>query len=681
MGKTISSLNVILGGVTSPFSGAMSGAQNTITKFQSSIKGAGSTLLKFTGIGAAIGAIGGAAGIGLLVKSQLEAIDVSGKLADRLGITTQALEGLNHAANLSGVSQESVAGASEKLLNKLGEAAGGSSAAVAAFDNLGLKWESLANMPLDQQLGTIGDALNSIQNPAQRAAAAQDIFGKSGQQLLPLLKEGSAGLAAMKTEADELGLTFNRLDAAKVEAANDAVSRFKSAFVGVGRQIAVAIAPALKFGADIVTGWGKSVVSVVKTYLPVALNIARSVWNGITSVAIWAWNAVYSVTAPIVSSIVGFVSENWRSMLETATSYWVSIYGLASTVFSAVWTVVSTVASGLAAAWTWAMDILGFKTAETGTGVGNVWANVSNATQWMMDQVTLAINVVTFGLNNLGTVAAWVGVSIAYEVVKIGNQFLYVFTDVIPGVLTWFANNWRDVFTTVWNFYKTVWSNIGANTANFAKALWSFLKGDGFNFKWTGLLEGFENTIKEMPNIAERQIGPLEASLADQSKTLGDALGNGLADYLGKQNQTAKDAAAAIAGGISNAFKIGNSPALNIETPAITPPIIPAPDTSEVNSALDDTKAKADNVAQSFAMVVAGSAEALQLSAQAAFGSSIMDFGGGSSLAQPSSIAQSAARESGKNASPDGLATVIREEVLKIINAIKDNSFTLSEAA
>ena len=77
-----------------------------------------------------------------------------------------------------------------------------------------------------------------------------DVFGKSGQGLLPLLSSGAAGLGAMQAEAAALGLSFSRLDAAKVEEANDAISRVKAVFVGLARSAVISLAPSLQSAAE-----------------------------------------------------------------------------------------------------------------------------------------------------------------------------------------------------------------------------------------------------------------------------------------------------------------------------------------------------------------------------------------------------------------------------------------------
>src|SRR5207247_2365101 len=104
----------------------------------------------------------------------------------------------------------------------------------------------------------IADKISKIENPAERATAAMQIFGKSGQQLLPLMMSGAEGLAAAQKEAEKLGLTYNRVDAAKVEAANDSMTRMKAVVTGVGNQLAIQLAPFIDAAATKLTALASS---------------------------------------------------------------------------------------------------------------------------------------------------------------------------------------------------------------------------------------------------------------------------------------------------------------------------------------------------------------------------------------------------------------------------------------
>jgi tape measure domain-containing protein len=322
-----------------------------------------------------------------------------------------------------------------------------------------------------------------------------------------------------------------------------------------------------------------------------------------------------------VAATGAFISQNWQSWLDTAMRVGTSIYGFVSGAFNGIWSVVQKVGAGISAAWTGAMNMLGIQTGETGLSVGGVFQKISDGAKWLGDTATLAINILTFGLNNLGTVAAFVGVGIAYQVVRIGNEFHYVFGTVIPGLLSWFGNNWRDIFTTAANWLGTVFTNMAANAASFGKALYSMLTGDGFNFEWVGLTEGFKNTIKELPAIAAREIGPLEKALGDRSAALGQALTQGLGDYLNQQDKAAKDAAASISGtfkGLAGLLKRDVLPTI-VPPPEIVATAKIATDTEPAEAGLEKLNEKGKEVAGTLATVLSGSAESMQLAAQGAF--------------------------------------------------------------
>ena len=87
--------------------------------------------------GAFVALVGGA-GMGALVKQSLAVNDALAKTADRLGLTTEALAGLQHAAELTGAGTKTLDMALQRMTRRIGEAATGSGAAKDAITELGL---------------------------------------------------------------------------------------------------------------------------------------------------------------------------------------------------------------------------------------------------------------------------------------------------------------------------------------------------------------------------------------------------------------------------------------------------------------------------------------------------------------------------------------------------------------
>lgn len=258
MATSIATLSVKLVASIGSFSSSMAAATKPLAGFASSVAGTATKILGLASAGAALVAGGSLA---YMTKQSMDAIDTNAKLADRLGLTTEGLVGLQYAGDLAGVSGEQMTGALEKMLKSLGGAADDSELASNAFTKLGLNAEALANTPADEAFSTIAQKISEIQNPAERATAAMGIFGKSGQALLPLMMSGAEGIKAAQEEAAKLGLTYSRVDAAKVEQANDAITRMTKIFEGVTNQLAIGLAPyidaaASKFTELATTGGG-----------------------------------------------------------------------------------------------------------------------------------------------------------------------------------------------------------------------------------------------------------------------------------------------------------------------------------------------------------------------------------------------------------------------------------------
>jgi len=209
-------------------------------------------------------AAAGAAGLTLLVKNAMETIDATAKLSDRMGIATETLIGFQHAAELGGVSAEELRIGLETMLK-----------GVSAGTDPGAAFKSFA------------DEIVALNDPVAQAQRAVEIFGKSGQRLLPILLEGSAGLNAAAAEAERLGISFSRVDAGMVERANDALTNVKNVFKGIGISLAVELAPLIEAAAKLFTDWatsGEGMGSKVTAALQGAVNILAQMADGLSVV-------------------------------------------------------------------------------------------------------------------------------------------------------------------------------------------------------------------------------------------------------------------------------------------------------------------------------------------------------------------------------------------------------------
>lgn len=182
-----------------------------------------------------------------------ERADAVGKLSDQLGIMPEKLTGLQHAADLSGVATNTLNASLARVNIRIAEAAQGTGVASGALIELGLSAKTLNNLQLDDKFGRIADAVSRVQNEADRARLATDLFGKSGTALVSVLELGSKGLHEATNDAAQLGLTLDRNTIRNLEATNDAISRMQKSFGGFFNRMAGDWAPQLTEFADRMT--------------------------------------------------------------------------------------------------------------------------------------------------------------------------------------------------------------------------------------------------------------------------------------------------------------------------------------------------------------------------------------------------------------------------------------------
>lgn len=204
------------------------------------------------GLLAVQGALASVRGAISAVRGAMAELDQQAKIAARIGADADQLTALGFAADLAGSSTENFNRSIEKMQNTLGDAREGNATAIKAFNDLGLKVSDLEGMQADQVFAAIAEQIQLLGDDTQATRIAMDIFGRSGGELLPLLKDGAEGLNEMGQQAEKMGLLFGG-SRAEVEAANDAIDAMKRSWGAFVQQVAVAVAPALKAIADIMT--------------------------------------------------------------------------------------------------------------------------------------------------------------------------------------------------------------------------------------------------------------------------------------------------------------------------------------------------------------------------------------------------------------------------------------------
>ncbi len=190
---------------------------------------------------------GGLVGAGLLnmARQSIELGENLNKAALKAGVSGRAISELAYAAKQSDVDLQSLSSALQKMQVALSKAASGSKEQNAALAALGLTIEDIKSLSPDKQFELLADRIAQLRDPADRARAAVELFGKAGADLLPLLLEGAEGIKRLRTEAERLGQSFSTQQIKALDDAGDAVDRLNASWQAFTTTLTAKVAPSL----------------------------------------------------------------------------------------------------------------------------------------------------------------------------------------------------------------------------------------------------------------------------------------------------------------------------------------------------------------------------------------------------------------------------------------------------
>lgn len=177
-------------------------------------------------------------------------------LSMQTGQSTQQLQEFAYASELIDVSVDTLKGSLTKLTNNMQDTMNGTGNAKASFEALGVSVtnaDGSMRSANDVFYETI-DALGQVKNETERDAMSMDIFGRSAQDLNPLIIQGSQTLKAYADEAHNVGYVLDDEALSALGAVDDAYQRLQNTQEGVKNQLSAEFAPYLEeFYGDVTT--------------------------------------------------------------------------------------------------------------------------------------------------------------------------------------------------------------------------------------------------------------------------------------------------------------------------------------------------------------------------------------------------------------------------------------------
>lgn len=239
------------------------------------------------------GGLAAAAGIGAMVTGlsalavrSREAIGQLGDLADtakRVGVAASTLQELRFAVGQNAGSAEGLDTALRKLNASIGDMAlngdKASESTRVAFAALGVSvtdTEGRVKSSVDV-LREMADGLAKIEDPATRARIAQDLLGKSFQDVLPLISQGGDAFDGFRESARDAGAVLDEAVIQRAAEANDKLGALAEVVTNQGNRAFSAFADQLVAVGQTLADLATSLADVAEQFTDLENRSRRSI--------------------------------------------------------------------------------------------------------------------------------------------------------------------------------------------------------------------------------------------------------------------------------------------------------------------------------------------------------------------------------------------------------------------
>jgi hypothetical protein len=291
-----------------------------------SLGGGIKTAAKF-GAGVAAGASVAAGALYGVASKAAETTDRIDKMSQKMGLSREGFQEWDYILSQNGASIDSLQTGFKTLSDRTDELRTGVGKGAEAFERLGLSSEELEGMNQEEIFEATVTALQGVTDETERAALANDLLGRAGQEMAPLLAQGADSVENLKNQSHEMGLVMSDESIDAGVAFTDTMDTLKRSFGQAAAGIGVELMPMFMDMA----AWVTEHMPEIKRVFKVAFDIIA----GVVRVAV---NIIGEYFVPVIQSIYDWVSRN----MPTIKAVFKTVFEVIVTVVKLAWTIIKT---------------------------------------------------------------------------------------------------------------------------------------------------------------------------------------------------------------------------------------------------------------------------------------------------------------------------------------------------
>jgi len=256
----------------------------------------------------AIGIGAAATALGALVVKSAQATDRVDKMSQKFGLSRKGFQEWDYILSQNGATIESMTSGMKTLTNMTDDLMKGNKKATDSFKRLGISMEDVEGKSQEEVFEMTVKALQGMENATERAAIANDLLGRSGIELAPLLNAGADSVDLLKNRANELGLVLSdeAIDAGVVF--TDTMDSMKRMLAAVATQIGITVMPIIQSLLD----WVMENMPTIKEVMGNVFGAIADAMKWVSDNAGWLIPVLGGVLAGIVAfKIITTIATIW----------------------------------------------------------------------------------------------------------------------------------------------------------------------------------------------------------------------------------------------------------------------------------------------------------------------------------------------------------------------------------
>ena len=467
------------------------------------------------GAAVAIGTAAAAAGTAI-VKATGELSeygDTIDKMSQKVGMSTDAYQEWDYILKISGTEMASMTTGLKTLTNQLDAAKNGSESAQGMFEALGLSMDELATMSREDVFSAVISGFQGMADTTERAALANDLFGKSGQELTPLFNTSVAETEALKRKVHDLGGVMSG-EAVKASADyQDTLTDMQTAMKGVSNQLIAEFLPNI---TDIMEG----ITELFSGDSDKGIALVSQGLNDMLTNMIEMLPNILDTGGQIALNLIEGLIQNLPKFAETGVTLLVKLLdGIAESLPQIIPVVIAVITTLITSLLQHLPEIISAGIKILVALIQGLINALPQLIAMLPTIITTIVNVLLQNLPQVISAAIQIIVAIISGLIQALPQLIAALPQIISAIINAFRNtDWasigQNIVQGVWNGIKSLWGQLVNAVSEAVSNLWRSAKNalgiasPSKKFKYIGEMsvEGMEEGFEEGEDDLEQTV-------------------------------------------------------------------------------------------------------------------------------------------------------------------------------